>query len=388
MEESSCSVERNDAENDFYLRVAKLAVAVAVIKSKPAGMTGKQHAEYLASRLLAEDDTWKAKAQSLQEEVLQLQQELLLSKDQLDPHGSSRPEVGNVTMNQLSQDCEDSMKSTLTWGGDSGFGTGSNMEKLPSSQGSYLSQPTLSSKVLPLIPTTNTDSCERDMLLHTQFLQSVVGFQGLVTFERDSSVVTDTIFQLLSCFMAALSDPRMLPPAPLLRRAANVAAQTVESFHGPASGKLVEQAEGCLKYLTDLLLKHSQLGRFQVQETLADCLILLGGSSSLRLSFVHHTLCEINHFGDLLRKNESEGLQQFDVSRYENILYIFWILEQLLREKSVTGCNTQCCSLQSRPELSDELSRLEANMLQLSDEFPLFAIYSWRISVCMKATES
>ncbi|XP_018599064.2 meiosis-specific protein MEI4 [Scleropages formosus] len=382
--------EEQHLENDpgdWYLKTAKLAVAVALIKTRPVGRTGRQQAEYLASRLLAEDNTWKAKAQNLEKEVLWLQQELLLSKVQVDL-GSSGPGAGNLTLDQPPNNCEYSMKNTLTLERDSGLGTGSNMEELPPSQGPCLSQPILSAGILPLIPTATSDNCERALLLHTQFLQNLAGFQWLATSDRNSSVVIDSVCQLISCLMAILKDPGTLPPTPLLRRAAQVTAQTVDSFCGPAFGKLVERVEDCLKELTGLLLKLSQLDQFQVQKTLADCLILLGGSSSLKPSFVHHALCEINRFGDHLRQNESEALERFDVAQYENMMYLFWILEQLLREESVPDCSAQRRLPESRPSLSAELSRLEANVLLLSDEFPLFAIYAWRIGVCLKSTAS
>uniref|UniRef100_A0A8C9QLN4 Meiosis-specific, MEI4 homolog (S. cerevisiae) n=1 Tax=Scleropages formosus TaxID=113540 RepID=A0A8C9QLN4_SCLFO len=314
---------------------------------RPVGRTGRQQAEYLASRLLAEDNTWKAKAQNLEKEVLWLQQELLLR---------------NLTLDQPPNNCEYSMKNTLTLERDSGLGTGSNMEELPPSQGPCLSQPILSAGILPLIPTATSDNCERALLLHTQFLQNLAGFQWLATSDRNSSVVIDSVCQLISCLMAILKDPGTLPPTPLLRRAAQVTAQTVDSFCGPAFGKLVERVEDCLKELTGLLLKLSQLDQVRT------CL--------LKRNLCLPTLCF------------SEALERFDVAQYENMMYLFWILEQLLREESVPDCSAQRRLPESRPSLSAELSRLEANVLLLSDEFPLFAIYAWRIGVCLKSTAS
>lgn len=55
-------------------------MAVAIIKSKPPGRSGRQYAEQLAARFNLFESSWKTKAEGLQEEVLRLRQELLLSE--------------------------------------------------------------------------------------------------------------------------------------------------------------------------------------------------------------------------------------------------------------------------------------------------------------------
>ncbi|XP_035534279.1 meiosis-specific protein MEI4 [Morone saxatilis] len=62
----------------FFLR-AKVAQAVAVIKSKPSDLSGREYAEVLATKLKIQDEGWKKKAQELQQEVLRLRQELLMA---------------------------------------------------------------------------------------------------------------------------------------------------------------------------------------------------------------------------------------------------------------------------------------------------------------------
>lgn len=63
----------------WYMRVSKLAVAVAVIKISPSG-GARQFAESLADRLRLQDEGWRSKARSLHEELLRLRQELLLTR--------------------------------------------------------------------------------------------------------------------------------------------------------------------------------------------------------------------------------------------------------------------------------------------------------------------
>lgn len=57
-----------------------MALALVVIKNRPPGSNGREHAEDLSRRLKARDGSWRQVARGLQQEVLRLQQELLLSR--------------------------------------------------------------------------------------------------------------------------------------------------------------------------------------------------------------------------------------------------------------------------------------------------------------------
>ncbi|XP_072559057.1 meiosis-specific protein MEI4 isoform X3 [Paramormyrops kingsleyae] len=333
----------------WYLRTAKLAVAVAIIRSRPKGWSGREHAEFLASRLHCEDNDWKAKAQGLQEEVLRLRQELLLSKTRAEITGSSV--AGDPPMDGRSQAAEESMRISGPWEGDSGFGTGSSVEMLPLgadaevSHASHFSLPPARSfSALPSERScagSHGRSMDIAMLHHTQFLHSLVGL-GQPADSRDLPVVTDALCQLLSCMVEAWADPRLLPPPSLILQAAWVVAQALEFLSGPACVELVGRAESCLKELTALLLGNTRLNW-----------------------------------------NLGEGLGQFDVARYENCFYLLQVLERLLLDES--GERSRLAWEQS-PSLSSVLSRLELNVLRLWADFPLLAIYMWRLEACLKGT--
>lgn len=59
---------------------ARVALAAVLIKVKPSGVSARQHAEALASKLRRLDEGWRKEAQDLQREVLRLRQELLMSR--------------------------------------------------------------------------------------------------------------------------------------------------------------------------------------------------------------------------------------------------------------------------------------------------------------------
>lgn len=63
----------------FFLK-ARVALAAAIIKSKPSGVSGREYAEALACKLKSCDEGWKKKGEELQQEVLRLRQELLMSR--------------------------------------------------------------------------------------------------------------------------------------------------------------------------------------------------------------------------------------------------------------------------------------------------------------------
>lgn len=64
----------------WYLKTSKLALALAIIHSKPADRSSREYTEYLASLVTQKESTWKSKLEALEAEVLQLRQKLLLSR--------------------------------------------------------------------------------------------------------------------------------------------------------------------------------------------------------------------------------------------------------------------------------------------------------------------
>nr|XP_054753943.1 meiosis-specific protein MEI4-like [Lytechinus pictus] len=64
----------------------KIAAATAIVKQKPPSMSGKDYAKQLAERLRRKEDSWKTKTKNLEMELLKTQQELLLAKTKTSPH--------------------------------------------------------------------------------------------------------------------------------------------------------------------------------------------------------------------------------------------------------------------------------------------------------------
>ncbi|KAG9282449.1 meiosis-specific protein MEI4 [Astyanax mexicanus] len=377
------------------LRTAKLAVAVAIIKSKPPGVSGRQHAEILAARLKKQEETWKAKAEDLKEEVLQLRQELLLTKLLSKPRKSAEAERGDDVLKLLYQDPTDAQLSES----DSGCGTSNNTQTLHPTP-DLLDVPTpCHTSTVPSSSIHSSHSCvsfpcstgtlEHALSKRMQFLQHLSGLRRwsgpALVVDGDGAVVWDSVLYLLSSVIEAFkqaSGNKALPDPPLLLQASRAAAQALEQ--GRPSAQHLGQMEDLLKELLDLLLSNSELNKFAVQKTLTECLISLGGSSTFRSVLVRLLLSHINHLAGHLWtscQGSSDGQQQQQVhwSRYENSIYLFRLLEQLAVVRPGRGAETEHRDLQAQ---------LERYVLPLSDEFPLFALYLWRIGALFNPTST
>lgn len=77
---SPCSVFPGACRRQWVLSQARVALALVLVKIKPSGVSARQYAEALASKLRILDEGWKKEARALQEQVLRLRQELLMSR--------------------------------------------------------------------------------------------------------------------------------------------------------------------------------------------------------------------------------------------------------------------------------------------------------------------
>ncbi|XP_076872475.1 meiosis-specific protein MEI4 [Brachyhypopomus gauderio] len=391
MEDSTESDERDKMWSDraegtasWFVRTAKVAVAVAVIKSRPPGRSGRQQAEHLAATLVRADARWEAEARGLKLEVLRLRQELVHAR-------LLRAPGGGAVVKSLSQDLTEGHLSER----DSGCGTGNNTQTLsrtPDPEDTCFPSSTVPlSSVCPsrvsFPPLGHGGSRERTLSEHTRFLQDLSGLGRVdgraLALRGDGTVVWDSVLHLLGAVVEAYREAgvrgRALPQPGLLTQACQVVARVLDEtgIHQRPPAVCVGQAEDCLKELVDLLLSNNQLNKFRVQEALTECLLCLGGSSVLRSSLAKLLLSAVCHLTQHLRdacQGETEGEQQpVDWVRYENSFYVFWLLERLLEAGQWRG----------GPEHRDLRAHLESQVLPMSDEFPLLALYMWRVSALL-----
>ncbi|KAM4521755.1 meiosis-specific protein MEI4 [Odontesthes bonariensis] len=354
----------------------KVSLAVAIIKNRPSGMSGREYAEALASKLRREDAGWKEKALGLQQEVLRLRREMLITK--VTSKSCTPAADDDSRLDDMSQDL---------------FGPGSSEETpevLPKAPEPAAPQP-------PPPPSHP----RRDALFsHVHFLQSLCGLQRVegsgggqeaLWFSPDgdtAAVLGDTVCQLLDCVVAACKDPPALGPPDLVLRACQAAARASDLLCSQRLPpvEFVRRVEERERELTRMLLHTNQPSGLHAAEKLMECLIALGNSRISKSFLIRHILAEINAVADQLwqasQVQVSSGLDRFPVDQYQNSCHLFFIVEKLLQQSEVARWR-----LEAGSELMGLLSHLEQRVFLLSEEFPLFSIYMWRIGSLLTASD-
>ncbi|XP_017340587.1 meiosis-specific protein MEI4 isoform X1 [Ictalurus punctatus] len=364
----------------WHIRRAKLGVALAVIKSKPAGKSAREHAEYLAAKLKQQEENWKSKAEDLKEEVLRLKQDLLLTKLLSKQRNGAETAQGDDVVKLFSQDLTEAQLSE----NDSGCDT-QTLSLTPDPADAVLSSTVPPYSIRPGHSSFHRDTRECALSKHMRFLQNLSALRGSgrnTQMDRGDAVMEDTALSMIKSVVEAHREAgagRLGDVSQLDRflQASRLVAQALEKVL--CKQDVYEKAEEMLEQLLELLLNNSQLNKFAVQNNLTECLICLGGASVLGSALLKLGLSRIIGLAEHLwsacqEVPEGQQPQQVDWVRYENSFYLFWTLEQLIQARSC----------QARNELHHLQAQLEKDVLPLSDEFPLFALYMWRIEGLLK----
>ncbi|XP_035473168.1 meiosis-specific protein MEI4 isoform X2 [Scophthalmus maximus] len=394
----------------WFLARARVAVAVAVIKSRPAGMSGREHAEALGRQLRSEDESWRGKAEGLQREVLRLRQELLIARATSVTQGATETAGPDRAVDDASQDLFDTSDAAPDCDSDT------PELFLPDHQPA-ISLPEPDPQAAISLPRPPTPSChygrfpqEEALHSHVHFLQTLCALHrvegsgsGLeaLWFSPDGvggageSVLADSVCQLLCSVAAACRVPA--PPCvclgDLVPRACRAAARAMDLFCSQRrpSAEFTGRVEESLRELTGLLLHGDQPS--EAAETLVTCLVTLGSSNMSRSFLIGHILSQLSAVADQLWQvfqevtDESrspdalQGLDKFPLDRYRNSCHLFQILEELLRTSPAPR------RVEVGPEESGFLTQLEQRVFPLSDEFPLFSIFMWRIGGLLTSSD-
>ncbi|KAG8011522.1 Meiosis-specific protein MEI4, partial [Nibea albiflora] len=234
---------------------ARVALAAAIIKSKPHGVTGRQHCEELAAILERQDEGWKKKAQELQQEVLRLRQEVLISRVTSNAKNSTEAAESVGFSADLQPDSDSDTPDLLL---------GDLQPAIPSHQ-----------PPPPSLPSSDDGGPRgKASLPHVHFLQSLCSLHRVTESSRGleslwfhpdggvDSVLVDSVCQLLDSVVAACRD-HLPPPGPcdFVLEACRVAARAMELFCSQRlpSVEFVRRVEEPLTVLTGMLLHRNEL---------------------------------------------------------------------------------------------------------------------------------
>ncbi|XP_064364765.1 meiosis-specific protein MEI4 isoform X3 [Dromaius novaehollandiae] len=340
----------------WYLKISKLALAFAIIHSKPPGKSCKEYTQHLAKIVSEKDFGWKSKVEALEAEVLRLRQELLLNK--ICPRfclENGKP--GASAEDLLVQECTYPMgySSQLE---DSGCDVSSDyaFDSLGIASDFHQCERNLdtSKYCLEIVPPLNLCCTNKDKPLtaSVQFLQHLLEIRKLseigilqtdfTKLENDSFTICSSVSQLLDGLTVFYNSPKF-PVSDILTEAVcvlvSLIADTKLSNH--VLKKCFKKLEEFKKKLIQIILRNSSINRIQAM---------------------------------------------YDVTQYENIFSLFMILEQLLQNETEES-NTSS-SEYDREGKNKFLKNLDQIILHLSDEFPLFSLYLWRLSVHYQLIQS
>ncbi|XP_023574427.1 meiosis-specific protein MEI4 [Octodon degus] len=369
----------------WHLRASKLALALAIIRSKPVDRSGREHAEYLAALVSEQDSNCRSKVAALEAEVLRLRQEVLLRRI-----SSGWSKSGKLTSQELKNP-----ENALTHTEDSGYDLSSEWETDLSELSQHFVESYSSPSRLPLPLVKKLQATpESPLSSHMKFLQHLLTlknvtesgslvFTDLACSEEDSSIVSDSVSQMLDGLIVFYRD-RKLPFSKFWTEAVDTLARLINdcNFSNHILKTCSKKLEEFENTLLQVLIGRSHINRFQEQHCVSQHLVTLGSCSLLRKSIISLLLSEINCFADHLRAID-QVQASYDVTRYENVLSLLWVLEQILQKENKEESTASMGH--DDHEIKKYLQEHEEAAFQLSDTFPLFAFYLWRLGILLNS---
>ncbi|NXF40833.1 MEI4 protein, partial [Nyctibius bracteatus] len=203
--------------------------------------------------------------------------------------------------------------------------------------------------------------------------------------ENDSFTVCNSVSQLLDGLTVFYNSPKF-PVSHFLTEAVCVLISLITDtkLSNHVLKKCFKKLEEFKKNLIQIILRNSSVNRFQALHAVSHTLVLLGRSNILRNSLISLLLSEVRQFAEqLLQAYQIQAM--YDITQYENIFPLCMILEQLLQNETEES-NVSSSDYDGEEKLKF-LMNLDQIILHLSDEFPLFSLYLWRVSVLLNSAQ-
>uniref|UniRef100_A0A8B9IRX0 Meiotic double-stranded break formation protein 4 n=1 Tax=Amazona collaria TaxID=241587 RepID=A0A8B9IRX0_9PSIT len=370
-----------EPENEvWYLKISKLALAFAIIHSKPPGKSCKEYTEHLAKTVSERDFGWKSKVEVLEAEVLRLRQELLLNK--ICPRFCINPV-------SYSSQLEDSGCDVSNDYAFDSLGIASDFHQ---SEHNVDTSKCLLEGVPPL---SLCSTSKKSLTAPVQFLQHLLEIRKLseegilqadfTELENDSVTVRNSVSQLLDELTVFYNSPKF-PVSNFLTEAVSVLISfiTNNKLSNHVLKKCFKKLEEFKKNLIQIILRNSSVNRFQALHAVSHTLVLLGRNNILRNSLISLLLPEVRKFAEqLLQAQQIQAM--YDITQYENIFPLCMILEQLLQNETEES-NVSSADYDGEEKIRF-LENLDQIILHLSDEFPLFSLFLWRVSVLLNSAQ-
>uniref|UniRef100_A0A8C8SIZ4 Meiotic double-stranded break formation protein 4 n=1 Tax=Pelusios castaneus TaxID=367368 RepID=A0A8C8SIZ4_9SAUR len=373
----------------WYLKISKLALALAIIHSKPPEKSCKEYTEHLAKIISGQDFKWRSRVEALEAEVLRLRQELLLNK--ICPRFWNPDAFTEILLDQEHISCINNSSQLEDSGCDvsseCAFDTAdTSHNSRPSEHSCNTSSSTFNAEIFPILNTSKGKALAAPMqfLQHLLELKKLTEAGGLKTvftkLESDCSTIADSVSRLLDGLLTFYKNPTF-PDSNFLMEAVTVLINlmTDNNLSNYVLKKCFKKLEEFQKSLVQIIISNSNINRFQVQYSVSHTLVSLGRCNILRKSIISLLLSEVNQFADELQQ------PKYNVTHYENIFFLCMILEQLLPNE--TGEGNIPSSDYDGEEKTKFLQNFDQTILHLADEFPLFSVYMWRLGALLNSSQ-
>jgi hypothetical protein len=244
----------------------------------------------------------------------------------------------------------------------------------------------LERKILAEVPSCDKLSTQNDLTseiaIHFKFLQSVSQLHAsskrltglpaldLATTVKDTVIrATEAIAECLHCAVR-----RSLPSITSFQMPVNIIAIILGSpYLAQFQEQLVKTAIGLVREILSIII---HCDAFSTEEDvhciLSSMLLTLAGLPVLTKWVLAELLSTISTHSDHLRElsNTTDEMSKFSVVEYENMCHVFRMLEEIIVKSGVISDQKVC----------DEMKKLLADsLLHISQAFPLFAHYVWRL---------
>ncbi|NXK78186.1 MEI4 protein, partial [Amazona guildingii] len=244
-------------------------------------------------------------------------------------------------------------------------------------------------------PLSLCSTSKKSLTAPVQFLQHLLEIRKLseegilqadfTELENDSVTVRNSVSQLLDGLTVFYNSPKF-PVSNFLTEAVSVLISfiTNNKLSNHVLKKCFKKLEEFKKNLIQIILRNSSVNRFQALHAVSHTLVLLGRNNILRNSLISLLLPEVRKFAEqLLQAQQIQAM--YDITQYENIFPLCMILEQLLQNETEES-NVSSADYDGEEKIRF-LENLDQIILHLSDEFPLFSLFLWRVSVLLNSAQ-
>ncbi|KFP39803.1 Meiosis-specific protein MEI4-like, partial [Chlamydotis macqueenii] len=298
-----------------YLKISKLALAFAIIRSKPPGKSSREYTEHLAKTVSEQDFGWKSKVEALEAEILRLRQELLLNKicprfclENGKPNASAETLLDQECINPMSysSQLEDSGCDVSNDYAFDSLGIASDFHQFEHNFNT-------SKHWLERAPPLNLCSTGKreSLTAPVQFLQHLLEIRklseggilqaNLTELENDSFTISNSVSQLLDGLTIFYNSPKF-PVSNFLTEAVCVLISLITDtkLSNHVLKKCAKKLEEFKKNLIQIILRNSSVNRFQALHAVSHTLLLLGRNNILRNSLISRLLSEVRQFAEQL----------------------------------------------------------------------------------------